>query len=217
MPQPTKPRRLRGLLWVIFSRRALCPLTAAYPPIASVPGGRRQRQPWAKCGSRSANSLHQIDCREAARRPALLLSKRSPRGFFSGASVVARINRAEFGDFDAFILGPLLVSMYPSQIIIPDFGFYARDFHASLIRRNRLAVGLNALAELDRKMQQMALMNDKSGRGCTYEDAEALAATLSCSVRRTRLWGTCLARGSPRRMLARNQDVERRYAGKGMR
>ena len=45
--------------------------------------------------------------------------------------------------------------MHPSQIIIPDFDFYARDFHASLIRQNRLAVGLNALAELDRNMQQM--------------------------------------------------------------
>jgi len=32
------------LLWVIFSRRALSPVTAAYPQIASVPGGCCWRQ-----------------------------------------------------------------------------------------------------------------------------------------------------------------------------
>jgi hypothetical protein len=104
------------------------------------------------------------------------LSKRSPRGFQSGASVVARINRAELGDFDAFIVGSLLASLYPGKVIISDFGFYARDFHVALVRQSRLAIGVNALAELDREMQQMVLLiTDKAGTGCTYEDAETLA------------------------------------------
>ncbi len=88
----------------------------------------------------------------------------------------ARINRAELGDFDAFIPGLLLVSMYPSQIIIRDPGFCTRGSWASLIRQNRLAVGLNAIAELNRKMPQVVLlMSGRSGRGCTYGDGKALA------------------------------------------
>jgi hypothetical protein len=34
--------------WVIFDRRTRSPLTAAYPPIASVPGGCHERQSWAR-------------------------------------------------------------------------------------------------------------------------------------------------------------------------
>src|SRR6266404_6869764 len=42
------------------------------------------------------------------------------------SSVVARINRADIGDHDARILGALLISQFKGQIIVPDFGFYAR-------------------------------------------------------------------------------------------
>jgi hypothetical protein len=47
------------------------------------------------------------------------------------SSIVARINRAEIGDYDALILASLLISQFKGQIIIPDFGFYARPFYAS--------------------------------------------------------------------------------------
>jgi hypothetical protein len=108
------------------------------------------------------------------RSPSREIAAHNPRN--AQSSIVARINRAKLGDFDAFILGSLLVSQYPGQVVIPDFGFYARDFYSSLIRQNRLAVGVNALTELDRKMQQMVLlMDDKAGRQCTFEDAETLA------------------------------------------
>jgi hypothetical protein len=46
---------------------------------------------------------------------------------------------AVLGEDDARILGSLLISQFKGQIIVPDFGFYARDFHASLIREKRSA------------------------------------------------------------------------------
>jgi hypothetical protein len=89
--------------------------------------------------------------------------------------MVARIKRAELGDHDARILGALLISQFKAQIIVPDFGFYARDFHASLIRENRLIAGVYTLAELDKKLRQMCLLMETEAVGCTHEDAEVLA------------------------------------------
>ena len=91
------------------------------------------------------------------------------------SSIVARINRAELGDYDARILGSLLISQFKGQIIVPDFGFYARDFHTSLIRENRLIAGVYTLSELNPKMRQMCLLMETEAAGCTYEDAEVLA------------------------------------------
>lgn len=95
--------------------------------------------------------------------------------FKRGSSIVARVNRAELGDRDAYILGALLIAQFKGQIIVPDFGFYARDFHASLIRENRLIAGVHTLSQLDGKLRDMCLLMDKVGMGCTFEDAEMLA------------------------------------------
>jgi hypothetical protein len=50
---------------------------------------------------------------------------------FSGrdTKVFARLNRAELGDFDAFVFGTLLISQFKGQVIVPDFGFYGRESH----------------------------------------------------------------------------------------
>jgi hypothetical protein len=93
----------------------------------------------------------------------------------SGASIVARINRAELGEHDARILGSLLISQCKGQIIVPDFGFYARNFHASLIREGRLIAGVYTLSALDEQLRQMCLLMETEAAGCTYEDAQALA------------------------------------------
>jgi hypothetical protein len=88
------------------------------------------------------------------------------------SSIVARIDRAKLGDYDAFILASLLISQFKGQIIIPDFGFYARPFHTSLIRENPLIAGVFTLSELEEKMRQMCLlMEEKEARQCTPEDA----------------------------------------------
>ena len=100
----------------------------------------------------------------------------NPTNFSFKGKVSARINRAELGDFDSFILGALLIGHYQGQVVVPDFGFYGRDFHTNLIRQNRLIAGVNCLSELPEKLRQnVLLIKDKEGCGCTFEDAEALA------------------------------------------
>jgi len=104
-----------------------------------------------------------------------VLCKPTSRWILSGASIVARISRAEIGDHDARILGALLISQFKGQIIVPDFCFYARDSHASLIRENRLTAGVYSLSELDKRLRQMCLLMETKAAGCTYEDSEVLA------------------------------------------
>lgn len=90
--------------------------------------------------------------------------------------IVARINRAELGDFDALALGLLLIESYPGQIVIPDFGFYGRDVHTALIRQERLIAGVNFLDELPDTLRNASLLiKDKQASGTTFKDAETLA------------------------------------------
>ena len=66
------------------------------------------------------------------------------------------------------------ISFFRRRGIIPDFGFYARESHPSLIRENRLIAGVSSLSELNTKLRQLCLM-EKEARQCTYADAEVLA------------------------------------------
>ncbi|WP_347264457.1 hypothetical protein, partial [Nitrobacter sp.] len=45
-------------------------------------------------------------------------------------TTVAKLDRAELGDFDAFILGALLMGQHKGQVILSDGGFYLRLLHA---------------------------------------------------------------------------------------
>jgi hypothetical protein len=65
------------------------------------------------------------------------------------------------------VLGLFLMAQYKEQVVVPDFGFYARPFHSSLIRENRLIAGVYTLSELDEKMRQLCLLMPKVGRQCT--------------------------------------------------
>jgi hypothetical protein len=47
------------------------------------------------------------------------------------STILARINRAELGDFDALVLGLLLMAHFKGQLVVPDFGFYGRECHVS--------------------------------------------------------------------------------------
>ena len=60
------------------------------------------------------------------------------------STILARINRAELGDFDALVLGLLLISLFEGQVVVPDFGFYGREHHIALIRQNRLSAGVKS-------------------------------------------------------------------------
>jgi hypothetical protein len=107
-----------------------------------------------------------------------VLCKPTNFSFRSGnppSSIVARINRADLGEDDARILSSLLISQFKGQIIIPDFGFYARDSYISLFREKRLIAGVYTLSELDPKLRNICLLMEKEGHGCTYDDATELA------------------------------------------
>jgi hypothetical protein len=97
--------------------------------------------------------------------------------FNTRSVILARINRAELGDFDALVLGLFLIAQFKGQVVVPDFGFYGRDVHLSLIREKRLIAGVNFLAELPVKLRNGALLiEEKEASGATFDDARTLAA-----------------------------------------
>jgi hypothetical protein len=49
--------------------------------------------------------------------------------FAPSKAILARIDRAERGDFDALVLGLLLMAHFNGQIVVPDFGFFGRELH----------------------------------------------------------------------------------------
>jgi hypothetical protein len=92
------------------------------------------------------------------------------------SKIMARIDRAELGDFDALVLGLLLMAHFKGQVIVQDLGFYGRDCHVALIREERLIAGVNFLGELPVKLRQASLLiGEKIPRGATLQDAETLA------------------------------------------
>ena len=70
-----------------------------------------------------------------------------PRWFLSGGSIIARLDRKELGDDDAKVIANILIAKYKGQIVIEDFGFYAREHHAALIREERLIAGVYTLSD----------------------------------------------------------------------
>lgn len=90
--------------------------------------------------------------------------------------VIAKIDRAALGEFDALVIATLLISQFAGPVVIPDFGFYGRDFHTNLVWQDRLTAGLNSLSEVTARLQQALLtIGDKHGSRCTWEDALTLA------------------------------------------
>jgi hypothetical protein len=104
-----------------------------------------------------------------------MLREPFPRWLHAGSTIMARINRKEIGDDDARIIANTLISQFKGQIVIEDFGFYAREHHAALIREERLIAGVYTLSELPDKLRDRAMLMPKIGKGCTYEDAAELA------------------------------------------
>jgi hypothetical protein len=96
--------------------------------------------------------------------------------FSPNSLILARLNRAELGDFDALILGLFLIEHFKGQLVVPDGGFYLKDNHVSLIREDRLIAGVNFLSELPPKLRNSVLLiEEKIGSGTTFDDAETLA------------------------------------------
>lgn len=86
------------------------------------------------------------------------------------------VSSDELGDFDALVLGLVIMAHYKGQLVVPDFGFYGREAHASLVGEGRLIAGVNKLSELSPRPRQTVLsMNDRAGSSAVFEDAETLA------------------------------------------
>jgi hypothetical protein len=100
------------------------------------------------------------------------LHKPIPHWFLSGSTIVARLNRKEIGDDDAGIIANILISQFEGPVVIEDFGFYGRRQHAALIRED--CRRLHSL-RTRRRTSRRAMLMEKVGRGCTFEDAETLA------------------------------------------
>lgn len=114
--------------------------------------------------------------------------------FNPNSVVLARLDRAELGEFDALVLGLLLLNQYRGQVVVPDLGFYGRDAHANLVREERLIGGCNFLDELPPKLRNAVLsIEDKELRHASSADAE-LVAKLSGLVRATNAYNDFLAR-----------------------
>lgn len=91
--------------------------------------------------------------------------------------ILARLDRAELGDFDCFVLGNLLAAYHPGPVVITDFGFYAIPQHIQLIRQGRLIAGVNFLKEVPGRLaNHLLLMPEKIPCRTTFEDAETLAS-----------------------------------------
>lgn len=116
--------------------------------------------------------------RRLMRSPVLNRMLCSPTNFSFNprSTILARINRAELGDFDALAIGLFLIGHYQGQLVIPDFGFYGRDTHVSLIRENRLIAGVRFLDQLPNQLRNgILLVKDKVLSGALYDDAVLLA------------------------------------------
>lgn len=96
-------------------------------------------------------------------------------GDYHPSLIVARLSRAELGEYDAFLLGNLLIAQYPGTVVIPDFGFYAHKGHMALIRQKRLIAGLNFFDEVPELRNALLTIPTKIASYCTPEDAELLA------------------------------------------
>ena len=78
--------------------------------------------------------------------------------FNPNSIILARINRVELGEFDALVLGLFVIAQLEGQIVVPDFGFYGRNAHVSLVRENRLIASVNFLAEVPPKLRHSVLL-----------------------------------------------------------
>jgi len=98
-----------------------------------------------------------------------------PSNFSMTGTILARVDRAVLGDFDAFVIGNILMSQYQGPIVVPDFGFYATKSHASLLRQDRLVAGVDILDDVPKLKRQLLLIDRKIPSHATADDAEVLA------------------------------------------
>lgn len=101
--------------------------------------------------------------------------------FRRGRSIVARLDPTDpaLGRHNAKILAALLIFQFKGQVIIPDFGRYARVFHTTLADEKRLMAGVKTLSQIRKRnyeeLLDTCLLMERIGTRCTYDDAVELA------------------------------------------
>jgi hypothetical protein len=102
-----------------------------------------------------------------------------PFSFDTNSVVIADLRRSVLGDYDARIIGLLLMSFYQGQLIVPNLGFFGRDIHTRLIAEERLIAGVRKLNDLKRKApelrEEVLTIECRIPRGAIYPDAKELA------------------------------------------
>ena len=103
-----------------------------------------------------------------------LKNARTTFEFRKDAVVLARLNRAELGDFDANTIAAFLIAQHDGQVIAD--ASYLKDAHVNLAHTDRLILGAPSLESLPPRLRDTALlMSDVQGHGALYRDAVVLA------------------------------------------
>ncbi|HLH93557.1 MAG TPA: hypothetical protein VKW08_00420 [Xanthobacteraceae bacterium] len=96
--------------------------------------------------------------------------------FNKNSTNLVRLDRSEMDDNEALTLAFLIMLQFKGTVVIPDFGFYGREFLIPLIKENRLVAGVKTLEELSPRLRQAVLLiKEKVPCQTTYEDAVTLA------------------------------------------
>lgn len=98
-----------------------------------------------------------------------------PTNFSLKATVIARLDRSVLGDKLAFFIGNLLMSHYQGSIVVPDYGFYHCGWHTTLIRQNRLTVGIRSFRQVEALEDHLLQFERKIASQATPDDAKMLA------------------------------------------
>lgn len=97
-----------------------------------------------------------------------------PNFKFPRGVVVADLERLR--RFDRLFLAHLLISKFRGQKVIPNFGFYGRDYLSYLIDDNHLIAGVKRLSQLTEALQgELLAIPDRDAQTCSYNDAVTLA------------------------------------------
>jgi hypothetical protein len=101
----------------------------------------------------------------------------SGKPFNFKGTVVARIDRALLGPKQSIALALMLISQQKGQVVLLDGGFYLRPLHVPLIWQDRLTCSVRSLKKLpDEIRDELLMVKDKEGHGCTHVDAVELAS-----------------------------------------
>lgn len=152
-------------LTVRNGRRALAKLTLEATYLDTITGDKKNPA--------IAEALATLD--DMFLSPVLKKVLCKPTNFPLDGTILARLNRAELGEFDYKILVYLLLATYKGQVVAPEFGSFGTEHHVSLIDQDRLIAGMNFLDEIPKLKNQLVLIEDKILKHCTTDDAETLA------------------------------------------